>query len=61
MSVINYSLSADFSGNIREDQFHSEIVANTNISTSLDGIIKTGDVISVKFFNPLNEGEGDRS
>lgn len=59
MSEIVYSLSSNFSGNIREDQLHSEIVANSSISTSLDGIIKNGDVVTVKFFGNLIGNEGN--
>lgn len=59
MSVVNYSLSGDFSGNIREDQFHSEITGNDLITTHLDGIVKKGDTISVRFFNSISDNEGN--
>lgn len=59
MSIINYSLSSDFSGNIREDQFHSEIKANAQITSSFDGIVKKGDVVSVKFFENISGAEAN--
>jgi hypothetical protein len=59
MSVINYSLSGDFSGNIREDQFHTEVLSNSEITASFDGIVKNGDLISVKFFGNITTQEGN--
>lgn len=59
MSSIDYSLSSDFSGNIREDQLHSEIQSNTAILTPLDGIIRSGDLVTVRFFGNITENEGN--
>jgi hypothetical protein len=59
MSSIIYSLSGDFSGNIREDQFHTEIAANASITTSFDGIIRNGDIITIKFFGNIDSHESN--
>lgn len=48
------SLSTDFGGNIKTEQFHIEIVNSEISSGVLIGIILTGDVVEIIFDNALD-------
>lgn len=59
MSILDYSLSEDFSGNIKIDQFHKEIVSNASITTSLNGIVYSENDVQVIFNDTITSNEGN--
>jgi len=56
-SIYSYSLTSDFGGNLKQYQFHTEIVESTDIAPDLIGIHMTGDVVDVEFVSSLSVGE----
>jgi len=54
--MVTKSLSSDFSGNLKSEQFHQEIL-DSSITTSLNGINVTGNVVEIEFDGTLDAGE----
>ena len=59
MSIETYSIADDFSGNLKASQFHSEIEANSSISTELSGLIIDLGNVDVKFASTITSDEGN--
>lgn len=57
MSTIRYSIDQDFSGNLKPGQFHSEIEANTSITTTFIGLLIDSGNVDVQFTENLQASE----
>jgi hypothetical protein len=57
MTSIAYSLASDFSGNINLELLHTEILEETGITKTLDGINEEDDNITIDFESSLTTGE----
>lgn len=57
MATYNKSLATDFGGTVRVSQLHKEIMAETGITKTLDGINLKGDVVAISFTQALTAGE----
>ena len=49
-----YSLSGDFTSGLNSAQFHQEIVNDTTITTTLDGVNTQNDIVDVVFDSALS-------
>lgn len=55
--IYNYSYSADFGGNLNEDQFEQEIEAEPSITSTLIGVFRDLDDVTVHFLAALTTPE----
>lgn len=56
-TVYTKSLAADFSGNLRSDQFHEEVEAELGIVPNILSVTVTADVVNITFDTALSAGE----
>lgn len=56
-TTYNYSLSSDFGGNLKSQQLHEEIGAESGITPNIIAVNTDGDLVDIVFDSSLSGGE----